>query len=309
MPGPATLHRRWPAAGFLRGFNLPWQIYGCDFGANVWLPDGGISAADRRDALRLTLASLAAREIEAVRWFLLCDGRAGLVRDGAGHGVGLQPQFWRDLETGLALVEEAGLRAMLVLLDFQWFFKARVFRGALLGGGLGTVTARGPRERFLEGVVRPILACHGRDPRVLAWDLVNEPEWATFGHGGRNPLRTLRPRSMRAWLSAMAAVARSEASQPLTVGLASPSGLRLTRGVVLDVEQWHWYPSWRRRRMPSVTDASPGRPVVLGEYSTAVSAAAAEGADLARRKGYCAAFAWSALARDRHTDARLLPRP
>src|SRR5919107_663915 len=64
---------------FLTGANLPWVHYGIDFGANAWRPDGGIAQAGERARLETTFARLAASGVRYVRWFLFCDGRAGIV--------------------------------------------------------------------------------------------------------------------------------------------------------------------------------------------------------------------------------------
>ena len=63
---------------FITGANLPWIGYGGDFGANAWSLDGGVGKAAARDALRRIFRKLQAQGIRTIRWFLFCDGRAGI---------------------------------------------------------------------------------------------------------------------------------------------------------------------------------------------------------------------------------------
>jgi hypothetical protein len=64
---------------FVLGANLPWIRYGGDFGANAWSPEGGLSTRpdDRQRALTVLLR-LRDLGVTRVRWFFLCDLRAGV---------------------------------------------------------------------------------------------------------------------------------------------------------------------------------------------------------------------------------------
>src|SRR5689334_21314549 len=98
----ASVHR----TPFLLGANLPWVEYG-EFGCNAWHPEGGLSR--RRDLARVaeTLKATAAHGVTAVRWFILCDGRAGIRFDRAGTPEGPDASLFEDLETALALATDA----------------------------------------------------------------------------------------------------------------------------------------------------------------------------------------------------------
>ena len=74
---------------FVLGVNLPWLQYGCDFGANAWQPEGGVGRPEQRERLRRSFGRLAERGLTAVRWFVLCDGRAGVRFEAPGLVLGL----------------------------------------------------------------------------------------------------------------------------------------------------------------------------------------------------------------------------
>ena len=68
---------------YLHGCNYPWStdgttvFYGMDFGANVWGSHLGVST--RRDEVARDFAEMARLGFTAARWFLFCDGRAGII--------------------------------------------------------------------------------------------------------------------------------------------------------------------------------------------------------------------------------------
>jgi hypothetical protein len=110
---------------------------------------------------------------------------------------------------------------------------------------------------------------------------------------------------MRAYLGDLVGRVRAATRHPVTVGLASPRGLALVRTLGLDFYQWHWYDSVEANT-PLATPVGNylvDRPALLGEFPTkgatrtpTVIQQTAQGA------GYAAAWPWSALATDDHSD-------
>jgi hypothetical protein len=150
-----------------------------------------------------------------------------------------------------------------------------------------------------------LLARYGRESSIIGWDLLNEPEWATFGLGARDLRASLRRSLMRRFIGELVAAVHDETSQRATVGLASGRGLSLVRGLGLDLYQVHWYDA-SEGRCPLGTPASSfdlDAPVILGEFPTRGSARAPLAiVEAARRGGYAGALAWSALQNDAASD-------
>ena len=289
------------------GANLPWLDYAQDFGANAWQPRGGLARPERRERLRRALADIAESGASLVRWWLLGDGRSGLREDDEGRLVGLDDRVFPDLDAAIEALRESGLRAELVLADFQWLDVLRTVDGVRVGGRREDVRDPGRRARLLEHVFAPIAERYGHEPAIAGWDLMNEPEWATLAVGTLDARRSVSRREMRSYLADVAAVFRGRATQPLSVGLASARWLSLVEGLDLDEAQVHWYETLD----PLTTLARPvaslglGRPVALGEFPTrGASLSASEILQVAREAGYSAALAWSALAEDSATDPR-----
>ena len=289
---------------FLIGANLPWIEYG-EFGRNAWHPAGGLSR--RTDLARVadTLKLTAAHGVKAVRWFILCDGRAGIRFDGAGTPVGCDESLFDDVSTALALAADASLLVVPVLFDFLWCARRRIVHGVQLGGRAGVLRNRRQRDALAARVVAPMLERFGDSPTILAWDVMNEPEWVTWRVGTWAPWRSVGVGPMRSWLGQLIDLVHRHTRHPATVGSASARWLWLVRDLGVDVYQPHWYDRLDRRAplARALSHAGLDRPAWLGEYPTRNSRTSIEELlDRARGAGYVGAFAWSVLARDEASD-------
>jgi hypothetical protein len=289
---------------FFLGVNLPWLSYGGDFGANAWQPEGGVARSELQRRIDETFAQLAGSGFSTVRWWLLGDGRAGLRVDGDGRLVGVDDSFFADVDAGFEAATRRGIRLVPVLVDFLWFDPARTVDGVQTGGRAGLVTASESRWRLHDTVFTRIFERYRRHPAVYAWDLMNEPEWATRGLGTFVPGRGISLEDMELFLRELVALGHDWSTQPLTVGLASASGLKLVRKLGLDFYQVHWYDSVEKTsplRRP-VSELGLDRPVFLGEFPTRGSAVPpAAVLRAAHEAGYSGALAWSMLAQDDYT--------
>jgi hypothetical protein len=267
-----------------------------------------VAHPDRRRRLEDALARLADHGLAIVRWFLLCDGRAGVLFTRDGTAAGLDDCFWHDLEVGVEAAGRHRLAVVFVLFDFGWWRRRRWVEGVACGGHRRGTTGGNRRDALLERVVTPILARCGREPVITAWDIVNEPEWATLGYGTADPLVGLLPSSMREFIGQCVARVHEHTRHHATVGLASWRSLKLARGLGLDVYQVHWYDR-RNRRAPldAPIALTLDRPLWLGEFPTAGSSRTVpEILETARGAGYAAALGWSAEAGDRWSNVDAL---
>jgi hypothetical protein len=115
------------ASTFLHGCNYPWStdgatvFYGLDFGANVWGSHLGVST--RRSAVAADFTRMAALGFTVARWFVFADGRSGILYDDRGLPIGLDSNFFADLDAGLEIARDVGIQLVLVLLDHRWMFE------------------------------------------------------------------------------------------------------------------------------------------------------------------------------------------
>ncbi len=276
---------------FLLGANLPWIHYGIDFGANAWRPDGGVARREDSAQLEAAFEKLAASGVEYVRWFLLCDGRAGIQFNDRGRPQGLDPFIIADVDAALNTARRHDIRIMFVLLDFLWCDAPRSVRGVQMGGRTHVLHDSESRHALLETVFRPMLERYGDERSIFAWDIINEPEW----------VKTLTREELRVFLVETVSLVHATTRQPVTVGSAGTRWRDVYKGLGLDFYQVHWYDSLEHQ--PSlqtpVADLGFDRPVLLGEFPTRGSRkSSTEIVDTARAAGYAGAFYWSVLSQD-----------
>jgi len=280
------------ASDFVFGANLPWFNYGFDFGANAWSPAGGIGRSDAREEVSREIAILADTGVQALRWFLFCDGRAGVLFDERGGATGIDDYVLRDMDAALEFTGRKQLRVVFVLLDFHWCHPGRIVEGVQLGGHAGTLIDTAARSALLEHVLEPVVARYANEQSILAWDVFNEPEW-------------VKSRGVKAFLNDAILMIRSASSRPVTVGSAGARWRRWQRSLDVDYAQVHWYDALTGQPPLDTPVASLGfdRPVWLGEFPTRGSRRSWEDIlETARLAGYAGAFYWSALSNDASSD-------
>ena len=282
-------------SAFALGANLPWIRYGLDFGANGWQPDGGLAATGIAPDAAVRIAELRERGVTVFRWFVFCDGRAGIRFSDSGEPLGLDERLLMDLDTALAFASGAGIQIVPTLFDFLWCAPRETVAGVETRGREAVFADARRRARLFDVILAPVLERFGRHPAVAAWDLINEPEW----------IRTVSRATMKTFLTDAATLVHRLASQPVTVGLASAQGIDLVRAADLDFYQVHWYDKFEKRWPLGrpVAQLRVDKPVVLGEFPTRGSQRRPEEILLlARDAGYAAAWFWSALADDPASD-------
>ena len=123
------------------------------------------------------------------------------------------------------------------------------------------------QTRIHRSILRPVVERYADDDTVIAWDVMNEPEWCLHG----SPLFSETAVSFDALQhflgDAVACVYRS-ASQPVTIGCAGTSRLHQVTPLGLDFYQVHSYDRFRSRADATRRGTRPGRSAGhLGEFS------------------------------------------
>jgi hypothetical protein len=230
-----------------------------------------------------------------VRWFLLCDGRAGIRFSADGKPQGLDEHVFPDMDAALDAVRRHGLQVMFVLLDFHWCKRAKHVNGVQLGGRRRVLRDRDLRHLLLDRVLGPILDRYRGEEAIVAWDVINEPEWVTAGLGAANPINSLTRGELRAFILETASLIHSVTGHPVTVGSAGSRWRSFYRRLPLDFYQVHWYDALAKAPPleTPVDELGFDRPVVLGEFPTHASArTVSEILQTARAAGYAGAFRW-----------------
>ena len=287
---------------FVVGANLPWVGYGTDVGASAWYPEGGFARRSAAlEVLDRTFATLAQDGVAVVRVFLLCDLRSGVHFDDDGIPAGLDASVIPDITALIEAARRHGVGLMPVLLDFHLCGPLEIVRGVQLGGRSRLIADEDASAALVERVIAPIVDTFGRDDTIVAWDVINEPEWC-LREGFFSPPGAVKLPAMQRFLDRTVRYIHGVAAQPVTVGCAGTWKLDLVRPLPLDFHQIHWYDrfGWPALIRP-VSDLELGpRPVILGEFSGR-SARLPDVLDAAKAAGYEGAMVWSVLSEDEYS--------
>jgi hypothetical protein len=322
---------------FLHGCNYPWSTdgatiyYGLDFGANVWGSHLGVST--RRAAIERDFAEMAALGFTAVRWFLFCDGRAGIVYDDRGLPAGVDPHLFVDLDTALEIAWSTSIRIDFVLLDHRWMFEgvretlADPVTGALLEARLPQGRAQillsaAGRDALFNRVLVPLVRRYGHSGersdlarQVLAYELMNEPDFVIEEWERDLSSHVARPLPfavMAELVSRLSDVVHEHSPALTTIGCARLHNLWAwdDDSLGLDVLQLHSYPDTRHPERDAdvfgttAIELGMKRPVILGEFPGNGWGQHPEGAspppttleqylEFAVTTGYAGAWPWS----------------
>jgi hypothetical protein len=283
---------------FLHGCNYPWStdgttvFYGLDFGANIWGSHLGVST--RRAAVAADFAAMARLGFTVARWFVLCDGRSGIVYDKDGLPQGLDPFLLRDMDAALEIAAAAGIRLSLVMLDHRWMFSGIAHhetdpvtgerrRIPLPHGRARVLLRKEGHDALFAAVLAPIVERYGPEglradlwPAIAAYELMNEPdfvvnEWTDLSRRVRRPL----PFAVLADLEArFSDLVHARSAAMTTLGGARVRNLDawMDARLGIDLLQVHSYPDAREPDrdvdlfgMPAAA-FSPDRPLLLGEF-------------------------------------------
>jgi hypothetical protein len=287
---------------FIVGVNLPWIGYGTDVGASRWYPNGGLgSQAVSCDQLDRTLAAIAQDGMSAVRLFLLCDARSGVVFDSEGFPLGIDEFVLRDVDTIVETARRHRVGVMPVLLDFHLCGARTVVDGVQIGGRSRIISDHRTGSAFIDRILRPIVERYASDDAVIAWDIMNEPEWCIRG-GSLFPRTAVSFDALQRFLGDAVGCVQRSAGQPVTIGCAGTWRLDLVAPLELDFYQVHWYDrfGWSALTRPVEALGLGDRPVILGEFAGR-STRIADVLAAAKQAGYEGALVWSALAEDAHS--------
>jgi hypothetical protein len=225
-------------SAFTLGVNYPWHLYGEDFGC-VRGVHRGISLPDNRDQLLRDFQRIRETGATLVRWFLFADGRGGFVCE---NGIPRRPDefLFQDVASTLQLAQQTRLQICFSLIDYQWLQEHAGNRPAYPHEHVLHFAAG--REAFLQHVLIPLFREFRAHPALLAWEIVNEPEWAIREF---HPARAakLHISEIRGYAAEIARAIHEFADLPATLGCARLLWHPAWTEIGLDFYQAHFYPS------------------------------------------------------------------
>ncbi|MBF8301705.1 MAG: hypothetical protein HW394_2075 [Acidobacteria bacterium] len=239
---------------------------------------------------------MAALGFTSTRWFLFCDGRAGIVYDDRGLPLGPDPHLFTDLDAALETARDVGIRIDFVLFDHRWMYAgvrhtiADPATGVLLEARLPEGRARvllsaAGRDSLFDRVIVPLVRRYGRSgaradlaPAILAYEFMNEPDFVIEEWERDLSPHVSRPlpfEVLAALVSRLSDLVHAEHTDVLTtLGCARVHNLWAwdDNAMGLDLLQVHTFPDERHpEREANIFGRPPSalgvrRHVILGEF-------------------------------------------
>ncbi|WP_437964739.1 endo-1,4-beta-glucanase [Sorangium sp. So ce260] len=268
---------------FMYGVNYAWRDFGADFGGQSRWSQAGISG--KRSQVLADLQDMRANGVDVVRWWIYPRFYGDQITfDGQGNPTGLGGTSKQDILAALELADQAQVNVMFTLFSFDGFHKtSHNPPNGLSVWSMGPIVAdAGRRARLIENVVLPIAQTVASSPhrsRMLAWDVINEPEWAMTGpslyggdpafEGDSSKFDLVTHEQMEALVKESAAVLRGETGAPVSVGSAAIKWDQAWTHADVDFYQVHMY-GWVNDYFPYNKPLSEygltDKPVVMGEF-------------------------------------------
>ncbi|MGC4114923.1 MAG: hypothetical protein QM765_10015 [Myxococcales bacterium] len=272
---------------FALGTNWAWRNFGADFGGiTSWGQDGVSKDPDGFDA---DLTQIAGKGVNVIRWWMFprfFSDSISFDADGVPSGIG--GTLKADIEKALELAEAHDVYLMLTLFSFDTFTPTKDEYGLHIPGLAPIVKDPAKSAKLYANLVAPVAKAVEASPyrrRMIAWDLINEPEWAMTGPSlygdpafeANGELEPVTHPQMETFLKGLAAEIRKHSTAQLTIGSAAIKWAKAWTGVGVDFYQLHYY-GWVYEWFPymTVTPAKAGltgKPVVMGEFPNAGLAA------------------------------------
>jgi len=281
---------------FWAGLNYPWKT-GQDFGTGGW-GHSGVSDSTTYREIDADFANMAAQGVRVVKWRVFSDGRYGLQLGDNGTVTGLDEFFLPDLDAALEIAQRHDLYLVLTLFS-SGFWTADCQSGTVhLGGQADTLTDRGKRQALIDRAVVPLLDRVAASDRVVAFEIIAEPEWGIAELNQERDARIKVPLGIvHDFVAEITRAIHQHTRALATVESNRFSNMHTWQGMGLDYYSFSWY-DWLEPYEPLATPASAAdldRPIVIGEYPAGGSAyyELPQVLDSAHSLGYAGAFGWS----------------
>lgn len=293
-PGDRLMLREQPF--FWAGLNYPWKT-GQDFGTGGW-GHSGVSEPATLQEIDTDFANMAAQGVRILKWRVFSDGRYSPEFGDAGKVTGLDESFFPDIDAALEIAARHDIYLVLTLLS-SGFWTADCTSGPVrLGGHSATLADRAMRRELIDRGIVPLLEHVATSDRVVAFEIIAEPEWGIQELNSQPDVRIKLPLSVvRDFVDEVVHAVHQHTSAMATVESNRFSNMQAWQGLHLDYYSFSWY-DWLEPYEPLATPADVAhldRPIVLGEYPASGSAyySLPEVLDIVSGLGYAGAFGWS----------------
>jgi hypothetical protein len=263
---------------FVFGANYAWHDFATDFGGlRTWQQKG---VAANSSIIDSELADMKVNGVNIVRWWLFPDFRSEAISfDSSDKPIGINEKstFYVDMKEALRLIEKNDLYVMFVLFSYDNFRPTRIISDVKIRGLYPIANESEKRRSLIENVIRPLAKYVGHNKRIIAWDLINEPEWSMTGKSKygdpdfecNKDMECMSHEQIESFLIDVSKTLKDESKALITVGTSAMKWRYAWHGLGLDFYQYHIYDwindFWPYNKTPTEYGIND-KPVLIGEW-------------------------------------------
>ncbi len=298
---------------YLHGANYPWMVkngksnYGLDFGANMFGTHEGVTT--NRVQVEHDFALMEKLAFNTLRWFVFTDGRGGIRFGSDGVPAGVSEKFYEDMDCALTIAHNHHIKIIFVLLDYLWLHNRHAH----------VMTSVEGRTALVENVLVPLFERYASNQSVLAWEVMNEPDWVIneLSLPANSEGTSISLTDFKSFVGTVVDTVHTMTTSFVTVGGTHTKSVRTwdDDALGLDFLQVHAYNDVLRNSWDEVLfgrdcdELGLRRPLLIGEFSTnshlafestnAREISLHEYLDFCYHSGYAGALYWSFNAVDK----------
>jgi hypothetical protein len=163
---------------YINGINVPWNAFGSDVGTHYqW---GSLYDATYFSTLFQECKS---GGVNCVRLWIHCDGRSSPEFDDEGFVTGLDTNFLSNFDDILRIAQENNVMVMPCLWSFDMTKDFTASAGKYAGMHASLIQDTLKTRSYIDKALIPMVKHLANRCNLLAYEVINEPEWSITGPG------------------------------------------------------------------------------------------------------------------------------
>jgi len=198
---------------YINGINVPWNAFGSDAGTHYeW---GSLYDPTYFSTLFKECKS---GGVNCVRLWIHCDGRTSPEFGTDGSVTGLDTNFLSNLEDIFSIAAQNDVMVMPCLWSFDMTKDFTASAGKYAGLHADLIKDSVKTVSYLNNALIPMVKKFANTCNLLAWEIINEPEWSMSGPG--TTVQLVSPKEMVRFCGMIAEAIHANSSKMVTVGSA-----------------------------------------------------------------------------------------
>ena len=201
---------------FINGINIPWHNYNNDFGTNYLY--GANYNPVYFDSVFTECQNYG---VNCVRVWLHTDGGTTPEFDSLGFVTGLDTNFFSNLDDFFQRAQNHNIMVIPAIWSFEMMNNDSAW-GKYGGMHSDLIQDTLKTKSYINNVLIPMVTRYANQCNLLAWEIINEPEWATTVSGNNPNLSQHVPMTqMQRFVGMLAEAVHTYSPKMVTVGSAS----------------------------------------------------------------------------------------